>query len=72
MYVCLCKGITDTQIIEAVAGGATNLRRVRKALGVASQCGKCHLMAQEIIDQALPAHGMHASTLFYSAAQPAN
>ncbi len=53
MYVCLCKGITDGQIRDAVYGGATNLRQVRKDLGVSSQCGKCGIMAKQIIDETL-------------------
>lgn len=68
MYVCICKGITDSQITDAVSGGATNLRKVRKALGVASQCGKCSSLAQEIIDETLSMHTNNTSDLFYVAA----
>ena len=32
MYVCLCKGITDTQIRAAVADGASSLREVHNTL----------------------------------------
>lgn len=67
MYICLCKGITDSQITSAVAGGATNLRKVRKALGVASQCGKCGIMTQEIIDQALLEQPQTEGELFHAA-----
>jgi bacterioferritin-associated ferredoxin len=49
MYVCLCKGITDTQIRAAVEDGANTLRDVRKTLGVASQCGKCGILTREIL-----------------------
>ena len=66
MYVCICKGITDSQITDAVA--ATNLRKVRKALGVASQCGKCSMLAQEIIDETLQMHTGGNGDLFYAAA----
>ncbi|MBB3167821.1 bacterioferritin-associated ferredoxin [Simiduia aestuariiviva] len=68
MYVCICKGITDSQITDAVAEGATNLRQVRKALGVASQCGKCGVLAQEIIDETLQMHTSCSEALFYTAA----
>lgn len=68
MYVCICKGITDSQITDAVADGATNLRQVRKALGVASQCGKCGVLAQEIIDETLQMHTASGNPLFYTAA----
>lgn len=67
MYVCLCKGITDTQITDAVAGGATSLRQVRKALGVASQCGKCGVLTQEIINETLSMHTSTGTELYYAA-----
>jgi bacterioferritin-associated ferredoxin len=53
MYVCLCKGITDTQIRTAVEDGANSLRDVRNALGVASQCGKCGILTREIVRETL-------------------
>ena len=52
MYVCLCKGVTDTQIRAAAADGACSLRDVRERLGVASQCGKCVPHAAEILREA--------------------
>lgn len=53
MYVCLCKGITDTQIRAAVEDGANSLREVRTTLGVASQCGKCGILTREIVRETL-------------------
>jgi bacterioferritin-associated ferredoxin len=41
MYVCICKGITDTQIREEIIGGAVNLKSLMQKLGVGSQCAKC-------------------------------
>ncbi|MBR9908921.1 MAG: (2Fe-2S)-binding protein [Gammaproteobacteria bacterium] len=55
MYVCLCKGITDNQIKDAVYGGASNLRAVRKQLGVTTQCGKCGIYTQQLIAETLSA-----------------
>jgi bacterioferritin-associated ferredoxin len=53
MYVCLCKGITDTQIRAAVQDGASSLRDVRTTLGVASQCGKCGILTRQIVRESL-------------------
>ena len=53
MYVCICKGITDTQIRAAVQDGANSLRDVRNTLGVASQCGKCGILTREIVRESL-------------------
>lgn len=50
MYVCLCHGVSDKQIVEAVKKkGVCNLRMLAKELKVATQCGKCKPLAQQII-----------------------
>ncbi|WP_297532917.1 bacterioferritin-associated ferredoxin [Thalassolituus sp.] len=68
MYVCLCKGITDSQIKDAVFGGASNLREVRKQLGVMSQCGKCGIMTKQIVEDALSTDTVEEQqNLFYAA-----
>lgn len=42
MYVCICKGITEKQIQEAVNARRTNHpKEILKALGVGSDCGTC-------------------------------
>jgi bacterioferritin-associated ferredoxin len=53
MYVCLCKGITDSQIRAAIDDGASSFREVRNTLGVASQCGKCGILTREILRETL-------------------
>lgn len=53
MYICLCKGITDTQIKQCVNNGATTIKHVRRELGVASQCCKCLPEARAIINEQL-------------------
>ena len=65
MYVCLCQGITDSQIRAAVESGADSLRQVREALGVMSQCGKCACLTKDIVDTCLQGA---AQGNFYSAA----
>jgi bacterioferritin-associated ferredoxin len=51
MYICLCKGVTDSQIRQAVCQGACSMRELRQRLGVASQCGKCGHCAQSLLRQ---------------------
>lgn len=65
MYVCLCKGITDTHIRAAVADGMTSYRDVRTTLGLSSQCGKCAVFAREVFNDALSSID---TSLFYDAA----
>ncbi|MCX2977730.1 bacterioferritin-associated ferredoxin [Candidatus Marimicrobium litorale] len=65
MYVCLCKGITDTQIREAVQQGAHSLKDVRNTLGVASQCGKCGVLTREILRETV-LDNSNEQELFYA------
>ncbi|MHA7002727.1 bacterioferritin-associated ferredoxin [Aeromonas schubertii] len=51
MYVCLCRGITDSQIRKAVQSGKREFRQLKQELEVGAQCGKCVRMAMEIIAQ---------------------
>lgn len=51
MYVCVCKGITDQDIINEMDQGARNLRDISKSLGVGSQCGSCCRSAKEVIKE---------------------
>lgn len=66
MYVCLCKGITDDQIREAVESGSTHFGQVRKQLGLASQCGKCGNHAREVFNQAIETR-LDEEPLYYAA-----
>ena len=65
MYVCICKGITDTQIRAAVQDGASSVSAVHSSLGVASQCGKCGILAKEIVRESLD-DMMDNEQLFYA------
>lgn len=65
MYVCLCKAVTDNQIREAVAKGATRFGQVRKELGLASQCGKCGIFARDIFNDSLD-RTIDQESLFYA------
>lgn len=55
MFVCLCKGVTEAQILEAIENGARSFREVRKELPLATQCCKCVPHARAVVDKALSA-----------------
>jgi bacterioferritin-associated ferredoxin len=59
MYVCLCEGVTDGQIRDAIYDGCCSYREVRETLNVASQCGKCACLAKQVVRQTLG--DMHSS-----------
>lgn len=65
MYICLCKAVTDSHIREAVENGATNFGQVRKELGLASQCGKCGILAREVFNQSMQ-NDIDDNQLFYA------
>ncbi|EMT6177250.1 bacterioferritin [Neisseria gonorrhoeae SK28355] len=40
MFVCICNAVTDHQIKETIAAGATTMGDLQSQLGVASCCGE--------------------------------
>jgi bacterioferritin-associated ferredoxin len=52
MYVCVCKAVTERQIHEAAAAGASRLRDLHRELGVASDCGRCASCARDCLREA--------------------
>lgn len=53
MYVCVCHGVTDRQIRNAVCAGACTMRQLSQELGVNTQCGKCGKCAQQLVRDTL-------------------
>lgn len=41
MYVCLCRGVTDQAVADAVRDGARSLSAVGRACGAGRTCGGC-------------------------------
>jgi bacterioferritin-associated ferredoxin len=53
MYVCICNGVTDTQIEAAVDNGAETMRDLSNDLNIGSQCGKCCQCAKRVMNKRL-------------------
>ncbi|CAH1905109.1 bacterioferritin-associated ferredoxin (modular protein) [Candidatus Nitrotoga sp. HW29] len=53
MYICICKGITDSAIRDAVCQGACRMRDLKTCLGVGTQCGKCACHAKQVLNEVL-------------------
>ena len=49
MFVCICNAITDRQIQETVAAGASSLSDLQAQLGVATYCGCCSDLAASFL-----------------------
>jgi bacterioferritin-associated ferredoxin len=41
MYVCLCTGLTDHDIRQAIASGASSVEEVTGRTGAGTHCGAC-------------------------------
>ncbi len=53
MYVCLCRGVTERQVEQALEGGACSLGDLHHELGVGSDCGRCRCKAREMLHRHL-------------------
>ena len=49
MFVCVCRGVSDREIRQCADLGATTLEDLRESVGVASCCGRCASMAEQIL-----------------------
>ncbi|WIM90275.1 (2Fe-2S)-binding protein [Candidatus Mycobacterium wuenschmannii] len=54
MYVCLCCGITNQAVVDAVVAGATTCKQVATACRAGSDCGRCSRTIRSIIDAVQP------------------
>lgn len=54
MYVCICKGITEGQVRDAIRGGACTRKDVSRCLKVGTACGKCNQSVRALLHQCGP------------------
>jgi bacterioferritin-associated ferredoxin len=67
MFVCVCNGITQRQVQEAIDAGADSLEDLTFALGVASGCGTCAAFTRELLLHALEARRTSPAVLSLAA-----
>ncbi|MEN3752736.1 bacterioferritin-associated ferredoxin [Mangrovibacter yixingensis] len=54
MYICLCNGVSDKAIRQAVRQfRPQSFQQLRKFIPVGTQCGKCIRAAREIMQEEL-------------------
>jgi bacterioferritin-associated ferredoxin len=51
VFICICNGVTEKQIRDAVCSGACDLAQLRNCLGVGAGCGSCAAFAEQIISE---------------------
>ncbi|HZP85446.1 MAG TPA: (2Fe-2S)-binding protein [Burkholderiales bacterium] len=49
MFVCVCNGVTERQVRQAIELGATSVAELTACLGVAAGCGTCAGFTEELL-----------------------
>ncbi len=50
LYVCICNGVTDSQIRQAAANGVRDVSELTMRTGCGATCGSCLDMAAGMLD----------------------
>jgi len=50
LYVCICNGVTDSQIRQAAANGCREVNELTMRTGCGATCGSCLDMASGLLD----------------------
>ncbi len=66
MYVCLCRGITDRDIRNAIHEGANSLADIEQRLGAGTGCGGCRDFTSRLLEDSQRREAVEA--LAYAAA----
>ena len=53
MYVCVCLAVSDKEVREAIAGGCHSRHAVTRQCGAGGDCGACHNMIENMIEDHL-------------------
>ena len=57
MYVCVCMAVTEAEVDATIAGGALTREAVTRACRAGGDCGACHQMIEDKIEDHLEACG---------------
>ncbi len=50
MFVCICLGVTDSEIVSAIHDGHDSVSAINRELGAAGCCGSCMSSIEALID----------------------
>ena len=51
MYICVCKGVNEKQIRQAVDEGHCSMQKLKCRTGLGSQCGLCRKETRALLSQ---------------------
>jgi bacterioferritin-associated ferredoxin len=49
VFACVCRAVTDEQIVRAVDAGADSISAVSLGTGAGTSCGTCHDHIEDLI-----------------------
>jgi bacterioferritin-associated ferredoxin len=52
MYICICRGVTEKDIQNAVKQGICSMESLSESMGVSTQCGCCTTHACKALEEA--------------------
>jgi bacterioferritin-associated ferredoxin len=53
MYVCICKAVTDSQIVTAIDNGFCTRKKLTHCFGLGKDCGKCNKDVIALLEQTI-------------------
>lgn len=51
MYVCVCKAVTDSQVVHAIDQGACTRKQLMQCTGAGGVCGKCMQSIKSLLEE---------------------
>ena len=51
MYICICNAVTEKDVRECARRGCCSLDELSVELGVGAGCGRCRVVAKEILNE---------------------
>lgn len=51
MYVCVCKAVTDNQVVRAIEQGACTRKQLMQCTGAGGVCGKCSQSIKSLLEE---------------------
>jgi bacterioferritin-associated ferredoxin len=71
MYVCICKGITENQIRDAIRSGLCTRKEISRCLKVGTACGKCDEDVRDLLQRSLAIGNRSLRSLLSEQGSPA-
>ena len=67
MFVCICNGVTDSQIRQAAQAGCRTMSELTMRTGAGANCGSCVEAATSLLEEASGTRGIELPVLSQAA-----